>query len=497
VEDSRPTPTGEPPAHAFGDFIRQLPMPVAIFDRELRYLAYSEAWLEAYRLPPQDLVGRSHYEVFPEIRDEWKAIHDECVAGRTISRELDVFERTDGTTDYLRWTVTPWREQDGAIGGVTMYTQVVTDFVSLARRLAEREDFIRALFERSPVGLNLSRLDGVWVQSNPAFLDIIGYPREEADGGLTYWQLTPRRYDEDERRQLESLERTGRYGPYEKEFIRKDGTLVPVRLNGFLLDREGERYIWSLIEDISERKRLERDVERERLKAIQASKLATLGEMAAGIAHEINNPLAIIHGFAELLPDLVRDGDDARAREAARAIADATGRATQIVYGLRKFAREPDPSGVSEVPIRSVVEDAVGLCRARMVNHGVELSVACDTEARVSCSDVELAQVLINLLNNAFHAAIQEPDPWIAVEVSADDGTVEVRVRDSGPGLAPGIRDLAFQPFFTTKPPGQGTGLGLSISRGITEGLGGALLLDESAPSTCFVVRLPRATGKA
>jgi PAS domain S-box-containing protein len=483
--------TGAPPAHAFADFVQKLPMPVAILDRELRYVAYSEAWLDAYRLPRADLVGRSHYDVFPEIGEEWKRIHQECLAGETVSRELDVFPRADGSTDYLRWTLTPWRTPDDAIGGIIMYTQVVTDVVQVARRLAEREDFIRVLFERSPIGLNLSRLDGLWVESNPAFLDIIGYTREEADGGLTYWQLTPQRYEEDEQRQLESLEQTGRYGPYEKEFIRKDGSLVPVRLNGFLMDREGERYIWSLIEDTSERKRLERDVERERMKAIQASKLATLGEMAAGIAHEINNPLTIIEGFATMLPELLCEGDEVRAEEAVRAIVEATRRAAQIVQGLRKFARESDHESMADVPIRTLVEEALGLCRTRIRNHGVELRVDSATQARVHCNDIELTQVLINLLNNAFDAALEGREKWIAVESRSVGDAVEVRVRDSGPGVPPEIRDEIFRPFFTTKTPGRGTGLGLSISRGIVQRLGGSLSLDLDAPETCLVLRLP------
>jgi len=494
-DPSRPS-TGVPPAHVFADFIRQLPSPVAFFDREVRYLAYSEAWLDAYRLPPGDLVGRCHYDVFPEIGEEWKRIHRECLAGRTISRELDAFQRADGTTDFLRWTVTPWRDPDGAIGGIVMYTQVVTDFVRTAQRLAEREAFIRELFERSPIGLNLSRLDGRWVESNPAFLEIIGYPPEEADG-LTYWDLTPPAYHDDEQRQLDSLDRTGRYGPYEKEFIRKDGSLVPVRLNGFLIEREGERYIWSLIEDLRERRRLERDVEHERMKAIQASKLATLGEMAAGVAHEINNPLAIIDGFANLLPDLLADGDEARVKEATAAIGDATRRAARIVDRMRRFARQADGEGASEVPIAAVIDEAVGLCRTRIRNHGVELRVAAAGEAadvgpRVRANEVELAQVLINLINNAFHAALQGRESWIAMESRVADGAVEVRVRDSGPGVPHELRERVFEPFFTTKKPGEGTGLGLSISRDIVERLGGALVLEAAeGGGTCFVLRLP------
>jgi C4-dicarboxylate-specific signal transduction histidine kinase len=257
------------------------------------------------------------------------------------------------------------------------------------------------------------------------------------------------------------------------------------------MEREGERYIWSLIEDISERKRLERDVEQERMKAIQASKLATLGEMAAGIAHEINNPLTIIEGYAAMLPDLLREGDPGPIGQATDAIADATHRATRIVQGLRKFARESDHERSMDLPIRSVVEEALGLCRTRIRNHGVALRVEADGDARVHCNDIELTQVLINLLNNAFHAALQGHEKRITVECGRVGDWVELRVRDSGPGVPDAARDEIFQPFFTTKKAGDGTGLGLSISRGIVERLGGSLTLDPEAPETCFVLRLP------
>ena len=116
----------------------------------------------------------------------------------------------------------------------------------------ETDKFLLQLFDESPIGLNLCRMnDGVWLASNQAFIDMIGYSNEEADGALTYWDLTPRKYDDQEAVQLQQLEEHGKYGPYEKEFIHKRGHLVPVRLNGFITIVKGERYIWSFIEDIT------------------------------------------------------------------------------------------------------------------------------------------------------------------------------------------------------------------------------------------------------
>ena len=480
------------PLQVLREVFRTLPLGAALFDRDMRYLAHNEAWLPVHGEPAgRDLVGQLHYDVLP-IRDEWRAIHRRCLDGGTEERGDDFFERPDGRREHLRWKVTPWRTSDGQIAGVIIYAERTTDQVETQRRLEERESMIRDLFEKSPVGLNLCTMDGLWIESNPAFLDIIGYTQQEADGGLTYWQLTPRRYDADELVQLEHLRTRGRYGPYEKEFIRKDGSLIPVRLNGFLVEREGKAYIWSLIEDLTAQRALEARLEEERIKAIHASKLAMMGEMAASFAHEINNPLEIIDAFAFTLKDAVAAGDAAYVDEALTAIREAVMRAGKIVHGLRKFARQRDETETTSIAVASIIDDAMDLCRARIRTHGVELELALETTARVRGHAIELAQVLVNLLNNAFDAVSEAPRKWIRMSAIDRPDVVVVSVEDSGDGVPTDLDEVVFRPFFTTKPVGSGTGLGLSISRSIIEDHGGTLTLDRSAPHTRFVIELPR-----
>jgi len=482
---------GEGAVEVLGEVLRTLRIGVAVFDRDMRYLAHNEVWLLAHGEPPgRDLLGLRHYDVLP-IRAEWREVHRRCLEGGTELRGKDFFDRPDGQREHLRWEVTPWRTAAGSIGGIIIYAERITEQVETERRLAERESMIRDLFEQSPVGLNLCSMQGLWFESNPAFLDIIGYTQDEADGGLTYWQLTPRKYDADEAIQLENLRLHRRYGPYEKEFIRKDGRLVPVRLNGFLVEREGVDYIWSLIEDLTAQRALEARLEEERIKAIHASKLAMMGEMAASFAHEINNPLEIIDAFAYTLKEAIAAGDAAYLDEALAGIRAATARAGKIVHGLRKFARERDDAP-TDVAIATIVGDAMDLCRARIRTYGVELEVKVETASSVRGHAVELAQVLVNLLNNAFDAARVAPDKWIRL-VAVDRGdSVVITVEDSGAGVPAHLDDDVFRPFFTTKPVGAGTGLGLSISRSIIESHGGTLTFDRSAPHTRFVVELSR-----
>lgn len=354
--------------------------------------------------------------------------------------------------------------------------------------LLAQEHFARAFFEESSVGLNLCRMDGRWLESNPAFLAIIGYTADEADdGNLNYWQLTPRKYDPQEAEQLERLRTTGRYGPYEKEFIRKDGSLVPVRLNGFVVDVDGEKMIWSFIEDLSS----ERALETERLKAIHGSKLAALGELAASIVHEINNPLTVISAFAHTLPDSIADGDEALITEAIVGIQRAVERAGAITSGLRRLSRGTTSAAFERFELRGLVEEAVALAGARARSAGLSLELDLQTSARVMGNGVQIQQVILNLLNNGFDAVRRAPIKQLAVRAVDVDGFALVCVEDSGPGVAPEHRERLFDRFFTTKEPDEGTGLGLAISRDLVASMGGTLTWERVGDRTRFVVALP------
>jgi len=358
--------------------------------------------------------------------------------------------------------------------------------------LLAKEPFVQAFFAESSVGLNLCRLDGHWLESNPAFLRIIGYEAEEAsDGRLTYWQLTPRKYDAEEDVQLKLLAETNRYGPYEKEFIRKDGTLVPVRLNGFIVEVDDEKLIWSFIEDIS----AERELEQERSKAIQASKLAALGDMAAAIAHEINNPLTIIAGYAWALSDAMAENNRALIDEALREIQRAVERAGAITTGLRRLSRGTASSTFEPVGVREIVAEAASLTGARTRAEGLELALELRTQASVLGNAVQLGQVLINLVNNAVDAVRDAPVREVVLRAHDVDGDVLLQVEDSGAGVDALHAARIFDRFFTTKRPDQGTGLGLAISREIVEAMGGTLTYARAAERTRFTVQLPRLDG--
>lgn len=474
------------------EVVRLLPLAAAVLDREMRYVAHNKSWLTAHGGHVSgSLVGKNHYDVFPGAGEKWRGVYERCLAGATERSDHDVITQEDGKREVVRWVVCPWRTADGSVGGIVIYMENITAQLETQRSLAERESLIRDMFECSTVGLNLCRMDGTWLQSNAAFLSIIGYSAEEAKG-VKYWQLTPRKYDLEEAVQLESLRTKKHYGPYEKEFIRKDGSLVPVRLNGFIVERDGQELIWSLIEDLSSQRELEARLEEQRVNSIHASRLAMLGEMAASVAHEMNNPLAIISGYAYGLRDAVAQGNAAEIEQAIVAIEEAAARAGKIVHGLRKFSRHGSGDGRAHVELVGLAKDAVDLCGARSRASGVKVTVDESPPVHGWGNALELSQVLVNLLTNGIDAAAPGPAGWVRVSAGPADvpGHVRITVSDSGPRIPREVAEKLFRPFFTTKASGEGTGLGLSISRNIVEGHRGTLVYDADAEHTSFVVTL-------
>tara|TARA_B100000749_G_scaffold280707_1_gene278163 strand:- start:86360 stop:87775 length:1416 start_codon:yes stop_codon:yes gene_type:complete len=255
-------------------------------------------------------------------------------------------------------------------------------------------------------------------------------------------------------------------------------------------------WLWlfkTLQANFSARQRLAVEVETQRAKSIETSKLASLGEMAGGIAHEINNPLAIIEGRAHNMKRMLNNGtvDVELMNKSLNSIMSTTGRIHKTVRALLTIARSGDEDPLEMVPINRVIEDTLEMLGRKIENHQISLRVTGDLNCVVRARWVQLSQVILNLAQNAFHAVDGHHTRWIQIHIKKRQDWVEIRVSDSGPGVPEAIRNKIMEPFFTTKGVGHGTGLGLSISMSIIEDHGGRLYLDETEKHTTFVVLLP------
>jgi PAS domain S-box-containing protein len=370
-------------------------------------------------------------------------------------------------------------------------------------RLAEARGMerFRLSFEEAPVGMALIRGDSAWLRVNRALCEMTGYSETELisrDGDLTH----PEDRAEEARLLSRILSGEVAAGRLEERYMHKQGQTIYVLLSIAVVERdEAGRPVHFVahVEDLTDRKRVEQELEGNRAQMVSSSRLSALGMMAGGIAHEINNPLAVIHASAANISRMAESGSvpvPAVLKNCHR-ISQTADRISRIVRSLRHVARETSADEFRETQVREIVDETLELCAERFRAHNIRLVVsAVDRSAVISCREVQICQVLLNLLQNSFDELVDwEGERWVTLDVSYYPGWVVFSVTDSGPGIAREHRAHIMEPFFTTKPVGKGIGLGLSISRSIALEHRGTLELDQGSPYTCFRLKLPLSDG--
>ncbi len=217
--------------------------------------------------------------------------------------------------------------------------------------------------------------------------------------------------------------------------------------------------------------------------------------MAAGVAHEINNPLTIIMGNTQILKQFAKMNELSASDvlNMCSKIDNTVVRIAKIVSGLKTFARDGSKDPFEKINLSKLIEETLSFCEARFKSHQVKMIVEkIDPELELDCRSIQMSQVLLNLLNNAFDAVSSNQNSWVKISVEASANNVILCVEDSGPGIPVAIQDKIMEPFFTTKEVGKGTGLGLSLCKGLIESQNGTLELDTGAAHTKFVLKLPK-----
>lgn len=226
---------------------------------------------------------------------------------------------------------------------------------------------------------------------------------------------------------------------------------------------------------------------------INSSKMASLGEIAAGVAHEINNSITILVGKFNQIKRLIASDpiDVLKVKEYLDRIDVAISKIYLVVKGMGHFSRDPGNAPMITIKVDEIIKDTLSLCKERFEDQLIEIKIEMKDDISVECHPSEISQVIMNLLFNAHDAIENLPEKWIEIKTDRHDDYIEIRVTDSGKGIAKNIVDKLMQPFFTTKEIGKGTGLGLSISYAIIQKHHGSFRYDLKSANTSFVITLP------
>jgi PAS domain S-box-containing protein len=365
----------------------------------------------------------------------------------------------------------------------------------LYRDLAEREAKIRRLVDANIIGIFTSRRDGRIVEANDAFLKIVRYDREDlAIGRLCWTELTPPQWRDTTAGALEELETTGAAQAYEKEYLRKDGGRVPVLIGAAAFDQARDEGI-TFVLDLTELKRAEAAAREIQMELAHANRVATMGQLSASIAHEINQPIgaAITYADAGLRWLGANPPNLEEARQAFGLILESGVRAGEVMDRIRALAKKAPPQKGS-LEINEVILEVIVLTSREMEKNGISAKTQlADTLPPAWGDRVQLQQVVLNLLLNAIEAMSGMTEGvrelLIRTEQTHSDAVL-VSVQDSGPGFPPESAHRLFEAFYTTKPGG--LGMGLSICHSIIEAHQGRLWASANLPrGAVFQLTLP------
>ena len=385
--------------------------------------------------------------------------------------------RFDGVPRIMAGTVSPILDDGAPVGTVAVFRDV-TDEMSAAY---VNQRLLRDGFNLLPTAVSVLDLETkAIVDCNRAFCALTGLTREEVLGQAppySWWAEGLSSY----------LDGDIDNSSFESLFRHADGHPIPVQIVRFNIEepstRGGVRV--ALITDLSERRSMEQQL-------LMSGKLASIGELAAGVAHEINNPLFAIAGLVEFL--LLDAEPGTKPHERLTLIQQTADEIKTIVRALLDFAREPSEDFRS-VRVRDSIAQTVDLIRRTSANKGIEFVERYpDDSCEVHASPNQLKQVFLNLLSNARLSMPQGGRVEIGLQLESE--SVVVTVSDSGEGIPPEVLPRIFEPFYTTRRDRGGTGLGLSVSHGIIAAHGGALTAESTVGvGTTFTVRLPRGEG--
>ncbi len=481
--------------------IENLSEGVVLQGTDFRIVEFNAAALEVLGLSADQLTGKSSMD------PSWRAVksdgtpfpgleHPAVVALLTGKPQRLVTMGVHRPNAELRWleiNSTPIFGPDGGkpLWAVTSFRDI-TETRKAKLTLQKAEANHRRILDGMPSMIAQWSRDLINIGTNNACDIYFGKSPSQIRGQSLISLLGEDTY----RKNIPYIEKVLRGEPqtFERMLPTKGGVEIPVMVN-YLPETENGAVTGfiAIITDISEIKKLEFERQMMAAQLVESAKMSTLGEMAGGVAHEINTPLAVIITKTSMLVEDLQSGD-AKLSDVIpelEKIGLTAERIAKIVKGMRQFSRQSTADPKESISISAVTESTLNLCHEKLLQAQIKVVKEIDESLNVSARFTEISQVLMNLISNATDAVEPLSEKWIKISAIKQDKKAIITVTDSGRGIAQNIWDKIMNPFFTTKELGRGTGLGLSISKGIVESHDGHIFYDEKSANTRFVIELP------
>lgn len=467
---------------------------------ELDLSTHILSWDEAYRRLLEKDEGQ--YQIL--LEKDFDVIHEDYrekvlnyfkAVQETDDKILIIYRINSKKQDikYIRLSATR-NKKDGRTVSLTGVCWDFTSEILLQTALTESKEFTESILDAIPAAVFVKNEQYQTIYASSEFRKFTDLSREKIIG-KTDFEIFPksvaevfRKTDSEVFEKDESIEFeiSIQNSVGEPRDIYSTKSVIKVAPN--------KRYLVGTALDITELKNVQRSL-------IKQSKMASLGEMAAEIAHEINNPLMIIQGKSQILLGKIHSKNASldTCRKDLEQIESNCVRIDKIIKSLKSVTRKADQDPFESVSLISLIEEAFEISFVRFSKKKLKLTISWDeqvaVDSPVSARPSEIVQVLVNLLNNSYDAIHGQPNGWAQIHVTTKKKFHLIEITDSGPEIPPEIARKMMEPFFTTKSSGKGTGLGLSVSSQIITNHGGELNFEPSRPHTCFIFTLPKAKG--
>lgn len=479
------------------NFVENTPAAIAMFDLEMRYLAASRKFRIDYGIEDVDVIGKSHYEIFPDIPDRWKGVHQRCLAGATETSSGDEFPRADGTIDYLKWEVNPWYKEGHSIGGILMYGEIITDQRIAEMAIKESEERFHKFFHAGPVAKNISTLpDGSWIEVNDSFLKLIEFTREEVIGRNS---VELGIIDSIEQNKLSAL-------IYEKGCIEGRGLFITTKsgkrkfvlFTAAVITLNGREHAISTLMDVTKEREAQNAAQEANRRLQEADRRKD--DFLATLSHELRTPLSCILMWAQMWRQKkvsINEFDEAFASIEKNAIIQ-----NQLISDLLDVSRIISGKIVLDLAESNLNDILLQSITTVLPNaNEKELKIATELTpemTNVLCDPIRIKQIILNLLTNSIK--FSNPNSTISVKSKIEIDKVIIQIEDQGKGISAEYLPHIFERF--SQEDGSlarkfgGLGLGMSIVKDLVDLHGGSIVVQSPGQDqgTSFKVILPRKT---